>query len=247
MTDAMLSDVISYLQVNPFASLRELAGKVCGGTVSKWTVGRRLSASGMSFKKPSKRFAEIDRDSVEARRIDFLQWIQQQKHWPLQGRIASVDEISFHENDLRGRVWCKRGMDCPITIPANRGARFSVICAITENGLIHFDLVNGSMKADNVVTFLQALKQQGIHTVVLDNAAIHRAKNVQNAHSIPVLQFLPPYSPDLAPVEFFFRAFRSRFHRQCVSKCFQPLNRALQECKAERQDWTKTFIKCWRS
>lgn len=169
------------------------------------------------------------------------------REWWRNPRIVSVDEISFHENDLRGYTWCKRGERCVVSTPAARGTRYSVICALSSfEGLIAYKMCTGSAKALDVLELLRNLRVCGIDKVVLDNAAIHRAKVLKASSTCPDLVFLPPYSPDLAPIEFYFRAFRAKFHRHCHRNCRSVLERMLHESANRHEDWSETFRRCWQ-
>ncbi|KAG0430390.1 hypothetical protein DMUE_5670, partial [Dictyocoela muelleri] len=52
--------------------------------------------------------------------------------------------------------------------------------------------------------------------IIMDNASIHKTTEVAQAFAQRgyILHFLPPYSPQLNPIEEFFSAFKSKFLRQ---------------------------------
>jgi putative transposase len=84
--------------------------------------------------------------------------------------------------------------------------KLSTIGAITSKGQFLQHTQSGAIKTADVVTFLSHLLKHvsGEIVVVLDNAATHRAKAV-SAFVASVdrlsLVFLPPYSPELGPIE----------------------------------------------
>lgn len=49
-----------------------------------------------------------------------------------------------------------------------------------------------------------------INIIILDNAAAHKKKSIKQYDNIKFL-FLPPYSPELNPVERFWLAFKNKF------------------------------------
>ncbi len=99
-------------------------------------------------------------------------------------------------------------------IPANRGMRYSVIlCALGPiRGILDFVIVTGPTKADCVFMFHMRLTKIGAQSVILDNAANHKANNVKETQGITSPMYLPPYSPGLAPTELFSRVFKAKFH-----------------------------------
>ncbi|CAD7768660.1 DDE superfamily endonuclease [Candidatus Methanoperedenaceae archaeon GB50] len=63
------------------------------------------------------------------------------------------------------------------------------------------------MKSDKMIAFLELIRKQNPERplcIVLDNARIHHAKTVKiRAEELDIhFIYLPPYSPDLNPIEF---------------------------------------------
>ena len=95
-----------------------------------------------------------------------------------------------------------------------RGKRISAIAAISCEGLVGVELTTGNVNADKCLEFVQGTlipemepfdgtKRKSI--VVLDNCSIHHARSVKDTlqdAGILVI-YLPPYSPDLNPIEAF--------------------------------------------
>jgi putative transposase len=99
------------------------------------------------------------------------------KHWGSAGRINLIGSLHFH----------------------HAGQQLS------------YRLLGGSCKAPAVVAYLDTLAEQAhasgkLTVVVLDNAGFHRARLVQakrpewEAKNL-YLRYLPPYSPQLNPIE----------------------------------------------
>jgi len=94
----------------------------------------------------------------------------------------------------------------------SRGQHASAIAAMSTEGILDCYTVTGSVNSSKCVDFVQqALLPQlqpfdgvNAHTVVvLDNAAIHHVDGVvdliESTGALAI--FLPPYSPDLNPIE----------------------------------------------
>ena len=106
---------------------------------------------------------------------------------------------------LRGRPACKNTLHF-------RGKRVSAISCMSVEGIIDVKLVTESSDGDTFYDFvqthliphLQPFNGVNPHSVViLDNCSIHHCPEVVSSlHDVGVLvHFLPPYSPDLNPIE----------------------------------------------
>jgi len=218
-------------------------------SVSAWTVGRELRRNGVTQKKASCRPLEAETDQVRRRKRQFLEQIRRGSDtWD---DVVSVDEASFVDNSVRTRGWGHRGKRCRIVNPLQRGRRYSLLCALATTGIVHHIVVPGSVTSVIFANFLRELKGRHpqVSRVVCDNASIHRSRRV--TESLPAgldLLFLPPYSPELQPIEFFFRAYRRVFHAQHQSKCHANIETVLRryDSRTTRTSWKATFDHCWK-
>ena len=92
------------------------------------------------------------------------------------------------------------------TRPRNSGQNVSLLGALSIDGLIATFSLCGSVNTNVFVTYLQEvlvpqLWQGAI--VVIDNLKVHHATRVREIIESAGAQlvFLPPYSPDLSPIE----------------------------------------------
>ncbi|GAA0515829.1 IS630 family transposase [Deinococcus depolymerans] len=116
-----------------------------------------------------------------------------------------LDEVGFSLKGVRRRTWSTRGVTPLVTLPAN-WEKLSTIGAITSDGRFFQQTKSGAIRSGDVIRFFQHLLRhvQGEIVVVLDNAGIHRAKATQafvETHERLSLVFLPPYAPELNPIE----------------------------------------------
>ena len=88
----------------------------------------------------------------------------------------------------------------------NAKGRINVIGALLNNKLLNVNPVNGGIDSDVVYAWfryelLPDLPDNSV--VVMDNATFHKRDDIQQAITSRghELEFLPPYSPDLNPVE----------------------------------------------
>ena len=120
--------------------------------------------------------------------------------------IVFVDESGFSERPTRVRTWAPKGQTPVIQFHFN-WTHVSAIAGLSRTNLL-FRLHEGSIKKEEVVAFLKALKAHIPRPLVViwDGLKAHRSRLVRDyvdslAGAIEIA-FLPPYAPDLNPVEY---------------------------------------------
>jgi transposase len=90
-------------------------------------------------------------------------------------------------------------------------------------------MINGAMNGEIFLAYVEqclvpTLKRGDI--VMMDNVAIHRVAGVREAIEAAdaTLRYLPPYSPDLNPIELSYSSFKA-FLRKCAERTEQALRR----------------------
>lgn len=127
-----------------------------------------------------------------------------------------VDESGFDKrNKWRKYGYSIRGKLANNCVSFARGERISAIACMSSSGLLDVKTIHGTANGEVFYKFVQThllphlMPYNGINrhsVVVLDNCSIHHVLNVVKsitevgAHVL----FLPPYSPDLNPIEELF-------------------------------------------
>jgi len=90
--------------------------------------------------------------------------------------------------------------------------------------------MDGEMFLAYVRQFLCPTLQPG-DTVILDNLSSHKVAGVEGAilATGAVVLFLPPYSPDLNPIEKFFSKLKARL-RKAATRDIEPCGRKSGNC-----------------
>ncbi|MCA1740851.1 MAG: transposase, partial [Actinobacteria bacterium] len=98
--------------------------------------------------------------------------------------------------------------------PRNWGKNISLVCAIGAEGVKPSMSVEGSVDGKAFETYIEhfltpTLKRGQI--VVMDNLSVHKSKQVERLieEAGATLLFLPPYSPDMNPIEEAFSKVKS--------------------------------------
>lgn len=120
--------------------------------------------------------------------------------------IVFIDESGLSERPTRVRTWAPKGQTPIIQFHFN-WTHISVIAGITRTNCM-FRLHEGSIKKEQHVEFLKALRAHLKRPLLIiwDGLKAHRSKLVReyldSTEGEVQMAFLPPYSPDLNPVEF---------------------------------------------
>lgn len=127
--------------------------------------------------------------------------------------------------------------------PANRGRNISIIAILSNVGIFKYRSILGAYNANSFLEFLCQCSYDIAQTfpnsyLIMDNAKFHHSQNVTAFLEEEEIRykFLPPYSPQLNPIEECFSAFKSRLHKvspkptttsqliSCVDSIFAAMN-----------------------
>lgn len=140
-----------------------------------------------------------------------------------------IDESGCdRRNYIRKRGYSVRGMTPQDHCLMIRGIRYSAIPVMSMDGIHDITIFEGNVNGDRFENFvknclipiLQPFNCVNKHSVViLDNASIHHVENVvdliENQFGARLL-FLPPYSPDLNPLEEVFAQVKTIMKKNCT-------------------------------
>lgn len=139
-----------------------------------------------------------------------------------------MDEVHFQQHGSRCRLWVPPEVDDPVCRHAPTRKSISFFGAVRlRDGKLLTSRPEGMFNAETCWDFLRKLerhsRQSGREVVVIiDNARYHHA-NLHAAWRESVaprfrLHFLPPYSPDLNPIERVWKLVR----RRCLHNQYFP-------------------------
>jgi transposase len=114
-------------------------------------------------------------------------------------------------------------------VPFGAWTTFTFVAGLRCDGMIAPLMIKGAMNGEIFRTYIAqclvpTLKRGDI--VVMDNVATHRVVGVREAIEAAgaSLRYLPPYSPDLNPIEPSYSVFKA-FLRKCAERSEQALRR----------------------
>jgi transposase len=122
-----------------------------------------------------------------------------------------IDESSFNINGRNSWGWAKKGTTPTASFP-RKSQNYSLIAAMTYEGIIGYQIVKGGVKGEDFYGFINELlihekNRFATKNVVLfmDNASIHKTKNFMQKFSLYyTVVYNAPYTPQFNPIEFAF-------------------------------------------
>ena len=135
--------------------------------------------------------------------------------------ILSEDEAACQKWSSGGYAWRRRGGDDTVNVSFSK-ATVKMFGALGEGG--HHIQVTDALNSDNFIDFLKSLLEiYPKFALVLDNASCHKSVKVngfvESTGGDIVLIFLPPYTPQLSPIEIQWRKLK----RLLAGQCFESL------------------------
>lgn len=117
--------------------------------------------------------------------------------------------------------------------PRHVGENISLLGALSTDGLIATMSITGSVNTQVFLTYIQQVLAPQLWAgaiVVMDNLAVHHAKIVRTAIAAAGAQliFLPPYSPDLSPIELCWSKLK-QFLRSAKARTRAALDQVLSQ------------------
>ncbi|MFN0131090.1 MAG: IS630 family transposase [Phycisphaerales bacterium] len=187
----------------PDATLRELRERL-GVVCAESAVCRALKA-GILLQKKTIHAAEHDRPDVAARRDD---WKAEQPRHDAR-RLVFIDETWAKTNMTRLRGRARRGERLVAKAPHGHWKTTSLIAALDTSGVRCSTVVDGAINRDVFEAFVEQVLAPELKpgdVVILDNLSSHKSEKARRLVEArgALLAFLPPYSPDLNPIEMVF-------------------------------------------
>lgn len=119
------------------------------------------------------------------------------------------------------------------SVPRNRGTNVSLIGALSLDGLIASMTLSGSVEPAVFLSYVNEVLVPQLWTgaiVVIDNLKVDHAHSVLSAIAAVGARvvFLPPYSPDLSPIELCWSKLKL-FLRSKAARTYETLDQAMTE------------------
>lgn len=249
--DNTLNFLFDWLQSKETATtLEEMADFLngeFGKRFSEPTIFRALKRKGITWKKTTPHYLEqIPLLGNVSKYTDKVKLLPQYL-------IIAVDECGFNLEVVPRYNWSFRGSRSFVFKPGKRSINYTLLLCVRnvkEQGVIHWELIEGGAKAKDFHRFITNLKlptneKEGVcselsqkYYLMLDNASIHRAVKACRDLGLSTIKeliaskniepiYLVAYSPQLNPVELIFNNVRHNIE------------------KNKPRTFVRTEISCW--
>ena len=134
------------------------------------------------------------------------------------GRLVFVDEMGANVSLCPIYAWSRRGERAHAQAPRNWGKNVTLLASITAEGTGPCLAVEGPTTREVFEAYLERVLAPALRpgqTVVLDNLSAHKGGRVREIvqEAGCELVYLPPYSPDLNPIEGAFSKVKGLLRR----------------------------------
>jgi transposase len=121
-------------------------------------------------------------------------------------RLVFVDEVGTNTSLAPLYAWSRRGQRARFEVPRNWGANVTLLASMSAEGMGACLAVEGSTTKVVFEAYLQRVLAPSLRpgqVVVMDNLSSHKGPRVRQLIEERgcELMYLPPYSPDLNPIE----------------------------------------------
>lgn len=192
------------------------------------------AAPGPVVQKKTLSADERQRPAVAAARTA---WEARVADWVAAGRrLVFLDETGAKTNFTRLRGWAPEGERCHASAPFGHWRTTTVAAAIDADGVVAAFMYPGATDGAAFRVFVEKLLLPELRrgdVLVLDNLAAHRDAEVARLLAAAGVELapLPPYSPDLNPIENIFSKVKSLV-RKAAARTYDTLVDAVRAALA---------------
>jgi len=176
-------------------------------------------------------------------------WKQTQSSRP-KGRLIFIDETWAKTNMTRLRGRAPIGKRLRAKVPHGHWKTTTLIAALCTGGIHCSTVVDGAINADVFEAFVKQVlvpQRRPGDGVILDNLSSHKRASIRKLieDAGAILLFLPPYSPDLNPIELIFSKIKQLL-RSMACRTREALWNAMQSVldQVTASDATHCFAHC---
>jgi transposase len=151
-------------------------------------------------------------------------------------RLVFVDEMGANISLSSLRAWSKRGERAHCSVPRNRGPNTTLLTSMSAEGVGPSLAVEGTTTRPVFETYVEKVLLPSLQRgqiVVIDNLTAHKGDRIRELIESAgcELLYLPPYSPDLNPIEEAFSKIKGLLRKagaRSREALIEALGRALE-------------------
>ena len=156
-------------------------------------------------------------------------------------RLVFIDETGASTKMARLRGRSRRGTRCVASVPHGHWKTTTFVGALRQSGMTAPMVLDGAMDSAAFLAYVQQVLAPTLkpgYIVMMDNLPAHKPEPIRNAIEQvgAELRYLPPYSPDLNPIEMAFSKFKALLKKaaaRTVEELWHAIAKALPMLSAE--------------
>ncbi len=130
------------------------------------------------------------------------------------GQLVFVDETWARTDMTPLRGWSLKGQRLMAKVPGGHWATTTFTAGLRHDRIIAPLVLDGAMNGETFLSWVEQFLVPALgpgDIVIMDNLSAHKVKGVATAieDAKAELLYLPPYSPDLNPIEMLFSKLKS--------------------------------------
>jgi transposase len=254
ITDEVASLARSYALENTTKTQQEITDYICKKLdikISRPSIAILLKKLGITDKKLTYHYHQLD--EVKAKEFN-------EKIKPLLTKypFIAIDECSFYTNQNPRFGYSLKGERAIAKRPSNQGKRYTLLFAISNYGVLHWELVEGSVNWKTFYDFSEKINPIGDkkNIMLIDNARIHIALKKRKEAGLPTfkeqmakknieVRYIVPYAPMLNTAELCFNLLRQQTEKQ-KPRSYKEMREAIEKVVdlLNTKDLSKYFWHC---
>ena len=181
--------------------------------------------------------SEQEREDVQAAR---RKWIDSQPTLDVT-KLVFLDETGASTNMTRTRGRAPKGERCVASVPHGHWKTTTFIAGLRYNDITAPMVLDGAMDGEAFLVYVRTFLCPTLHPgdiVIADNLRSHKVAGVRDAIEVAgaTLRYLPPYSPDLNPIENLFSKLKTLLRKAAkpsVDALWNEIGQLLQRFSPE--------------
>jgi transposase len=149
-------------------------------------------------------------------------------------RLVFIDETCASTNMTRRYGRGARGARLVCKVPHGHWKTSTFVAALRHSRITAPLLLDGPMNGSSFLAYVEQILAPALRRgdiVIMDNVSVHKVAGVREAIAArgASLLYLPPYSPDLNPIEQFFSKLKSIL-RKAAARSIAALWEVISSC-----------------
>lgn len=149
-------------------------------------------------------------------------------------KIVCIDETYFHSNNSKKYGWSQIGTRI-VHYKKSNPIKYSVLMSITNKQIVNYEIHSCNINTNIFYNYMVCLNDIfKNHYFLMDNVSFHKSKIIKNIfnNSTNKLLFIPPYSPELNPIELAFSQLKrnisyiNKFNKPSIIQSIKTIKRS---------------------